>query len=396
MKRYWNILIILLSIDLQSLHAQDTVQYGDSCYLFNTLTEDCLCGGQNYACMAVGGPDFFVKRTIASEVVQVYGVAATIDTINVPDNYTVYFFIEKNGGFQAIDSSSIYSTVSYFNYHAQSNNNDCDQIVPCLEFYFETPHITEGDIFVGIRGKSIDGYGNPSNISFTDLLVSRVTNQQDAEKEAWYLQSSFTRVVTNWWGGIFPIVQPERIMCTAPVAEVFERGDDYALLAWDSVEGACQLSVAPYGVPADSGMVVSVTDTMYTATGLDSGIYYVARLRTECHHQCPIHDTLVWSPWGQPTLFYLGNTEPQLGLRPIEEEPTWTLSPNPAHGIATVEAQAPLQKVELMTAKGECLQIHNLNGAKRLELNLTGLVPGLYLVRITTANGTSTRRLVLQ
>ncbi len=203
-----------------------------------------------------------------------------------------------------------------------------------------------------------------------------------------------------WWGGLFPIIQPERIGCKA-VAEVSEKGEDYAVLAWDMDGDSCQLSITPYDMPFDPGTVIDLQNNTYTATGLDSGVYYAARLRTQCHHHCHIHaDTVVWGNWGEPTLFYLGSQEPDttgsLGIRQMSAEPSCSITPNPAHAIATVQCSAGIMGVEVLSVKGETVMHKDVAGEQACTLDLTGLSKGIYIVQITTPQGTATRKLAVE
>ncbi|MBR3784093.1 MAG: T9SS type A sorting domain-containing protein [Bacteroidales bacterium] len=179
-----------------------------------------------------------------------------------------------------------------------------------------------------------------------------------------------------------------------------ERGDDYAVLEWEMGGDSCQLSVAPYDVAADSGLVFDLTTTSHTVSGLDTGVYYAARLRTQCRHHCHIHtDTVVWSGWGAPTLFYLGSEEPDtsgIGIRRVEEAVEFSVTPNPARGTATVRCEAGLRGVEVVSATGSTVLSLGGGGAQACVLDLTGLAKGIYIVRITTPQGTAVQKLAVE
>ena len=152
-----------------------------------------------------------------------------------------------------------------------------------------------------------------------------------------------------------------------------------------------------YNQPIDSSSVLDLTDSSYTVTGLDTGIYYAARLRTQCHHRCHIHaDTVVWSDWGALTLFYVGDQEPDtggMGIRYAEPVPEVSLTPNPAHGSVTVRCEEGIRSVEVLTVKGERLMYQDVAGEKVCTLDLGGLAKGLYIVQVTTAQGTAASKL---
>ena len=103
MKKYICVLSVLLGVTI--IQAQDTIQYGDSCFLFTPLTSDChpctnSINGSLSACVgvALNGGDFKVTHT--DNVVAVYGVAATVilnESTPVPDRYTAYLYMDEIG-----------------------------------------------------------------------------------------------------------------------------------------------------------------------------------------------------------------------------------------------------------------------------------------------------------
>ena len=311
--------------------------------------------------------------------------------------YTAYLFNYVNSHMVLVDSSAAYSKKNVFVYSATgwSDGLIYELCVPSLEFYFSQPYVVTDSFAVGIRKKS------PPTSSIAPYDIARATPllNTDYRGELLYKPQYNTFRSDGYWGYYFPILQPERIGCEAAEAEVVERGDDYAVLEWEMGGDSCQLSVAPYDIPFDSGLVVDLTANSYTATGLDTGVYYAARLRTQCHHSCHIHaDTVVWSDWGAPTLFYLGNEEPdtnRLGIRqaaPVE----WSLTPNPARGTVTVRCDGGMASVVLLSVKGDIVQRRELAGAEVCTLDLADLARGIYIVSIATPQGTAAQKLVVE
>lgn len=172
------------------------------------------------------------------------------------------------------------------------------------------------------------------------------------------------------------------------------RGEDYAVLEWDMEGDSCQLSVAPYGEPVDSGLVVDLTGRSYTAAGLDSGVYYAARLRTQCHHSCHIHDdTVVWSQWGEPAMFYLGSEEPDttgVGIRRAEAPVELCVTPNPTDGRLTVRCETVMTAVELYDMQGRAVLKAKGSGTEAM-LDLSALPKGTYVIVAHMAKGKATR-----
>ena len=254
-----------------------------------------------------------------------------------------------------------------------------------------------GSFAVGLKRK-IHSNGTIYDSIGVYEYVHAITSRDDSEPL--FSPDHSIQLAYGWWGGLFPIIQPERIGCKA-VAEVNEKGEDYAVLAWNMDGDSCQLSITPYDMPFDPGTVIDLQNNTYTATGLDSGVYYAARLRTQCHHHCHIHtDTVVWGNWGEPTLFYLGSQEPDttgsLGIHQMSAEPSCSITPNPAHAIATVQCNAGIMGVEVLSVKGETLMHKDVAGEQACTLDLAGLSKGIYIVQITTPQGTATRKLAVE
>lgn len=398
--------------------SQNVVRYGDSCYLFKEVNSNFIAVF-NYTTMeimpygstAFNGPS--LKACVPNNEITVYGVAATMLLHPADDTvtswYTAYLYRDRDTYFELVDSSTAYSDKNMYQYYATHNGQFYEEYVPSLEFYFSKPHVMNESFAIGLKRK-IHATSSPGDtIGVYEYVHACVTRADD---ERLFYPDHSPQLYYGWWGGIFPIIQPERIGCEAAMVEVSERGEDYAVLAWDMEGDSCQLSIAPYDMPADSGRVVDLRSNGYTATGLDRGVYYAARLRTQCHHRCHIHaDTVVWNSWGEPTLFYLGNQEPDttggVGIHRMVAETSFSITPNPAHGSVTVQCGEGIKKVELFTVKGERVNVthapaltatpSNLEGELRsCSLDLTGLARGIYIVQITTAQGTAARKLAVE
>ncbi len=77
-----------------------------------------------------------------------------------------------------------------------------------------------------------------------------------------------------------------------------------------------------------------------------------------------------------------------------------TLFPNPAHGRATVQLPAvpgaPTATLTLLDALGRTLRTQTAPTNSKAELDLAGLAPGLYAVRVAAGGSTAVRRLVVE
>ena len=377
--------------------------YGDSCYYFNPISVSNCRATYNYGILsAYARHSMFGMgyEYILPQDTKVYGIAMTAirseyDTDSA--GYTALLYTVVNDReLVCIDSVVSYSRATNYMYSAMHDGVQINSVAPCYEYFFSKPHVLSGPIYIGARWEQSYNYSDVSSPRCAALDTSFSQHWISFYEDT----PQYERGMASYWGGYFPIIQPERIGCEAAEAEVAERGDDYAVLEWEMGGDSCQLSVAPYDMPIDSGLVVNLTANSYTATGLDTGVYYAARLRTQCHHHCHIHaDTVVWSDWGAPTMFYLGSEEPDttgIGIRRVEAPVEFSVTPNPARGLATVRCAAGLQTVELLGVKGDVLLRREAAGSEGCVLDLTGLAKGIYIVRITTPRGIAAQKLAVE
>ena len=404
------ILALTVMAFMMTVVAQDTVRYGDSCYMFNALHAPLRPWQVSPGVYQAYDTSNYINGMppllyIASNMVRVYGVAVTVflregDTDS--SLYKAYLCRYRHAQLEVIDSSTAYSVKNCFRYNAVGDDGEqYEGYSPSLEYYFSRPHDMNADVdsfLVGLQRRVIVQSGCPDSVFYKEV---RALPRDVADRGLEYKSWSNSLGIQTWWGRIFPIIQPERISCETSVAEVVETGEDYAVLSWGMDGDSCQLSIAPYDVPVDSGMVIDLTTDSYTATSLDSGVYYAARLRTQCRHRCHIHDdTLVWGGWGAPTLFYLGSEEPDttgIGIQRVEQAPEMEISPNPTTGTLTVRCGAEIEGVELYDMQGRVVsgQWSVVNG-QCVVLDLAALPAGSYTVVVRTAKGVTAKQVVVQ
>ena len=96
-----------------------------------------------------------------------------------------------------------------------------------------------------------------------------------------------------------------------------------------------------------------------------------------------------YGPWSAPLAFSLngGNGIDETGTVEV------ALVPNPATERVTVAAEG-MESVELVTVDGATVLRRDCRG--ECTLDLKGLANGTYMVRVTTAKGVATRKLVVQ
>ena len=134
----------------------------------------------------------------------------------------------------------------------------------------------------------------------------------------------------------------------------------------------------------------------YELRGLVPGAVYSVWLRAQCHHQCAVHDTVVWGPWKGPVQFRIGRE----GIDNVREGGLrFAVVPNPAHGTVTVETEGVAARgggaVTVTDAVGKTV-LRAAVVSDRQQLDIADLPAGTYFVTLTTKEGTSTRKLVVE
>lgn len=320
-----------------------------------------------------------------------------------------------------------------------------DITCPVYEFYFKTPQIVVDTFLVGLFSTSAQFDESGNFICYSYCSYDDLDTWVDVQM-GWHLyfletknRSGITPVLEHcfrasvdsliyvdshsyyndankFWGAIFPIIMPpdtDAVECI-PVQNFRRTGyvDGRPLFAWDRLGGqqTFQISYGPADQDPDSHRVVNASAPPFLLPDreLDSTVLYAARCRARCHHTCPLHDTIVWSPWSDTVQFFTGS-RPTTGIGlPTADAPSFTLSPNPVrgrdgtgatpHGQVTVTLSrdaAPPCVVTLRDEQGRTLQRHTMEG-RTLTLATGRLAAGLYLVTLDTPQGSSTQKLVVE
>ena len=72
-----------------------------------------------------------------------------------------------------------------------------------------------------------------------------------------------------------------------------------------------------------------------------------------------------------------------------------TIYPNPASGYAVITSDSPIHELTLRDINGRLLlSLHNCGDSAKIDTS--GLVPGMYMLRVTTDAGTATRKLAVR
>ena len=161
-----------------------------------------------------------------------------------------------------------------------------------------------------------------------------------------------------------------------------EVGNEYIKLTWTQTSTPGDFGQLNFRKEtASSWDSVMVTTPPYTLNGLEPNTTYRLFIRSYCTEGTPTSsaDTLTV-------------TTTNLGI-PGHAEGI-TLLPNPTRGILTVaSAQSPIQHVEISDLSGRVLLRREMH-ENTVRIDLSELSDGIYLVRITTCDGISVRKVI--
>ena len=212
---------------------------------------------------------------------------------------------------------------------------------------------------------------------------------------------------------IFPILTPpDTHIFSCPAMELAYAGivNDNPTLMWDTAfeHNLYQIAYGPYDLPVDSLTTDTTSRHYYEISGptLSPTVYYQARVRAYCRHICHFHDTAAWTPWSDPVYFYTGSSMPDTthsqpgGIAPIAAGPAFSLVPNPA-----TQGRVPTVAVDpTLLAATPLLTLRDLAGRELLHTTLrqpvtplpADLAAGTYLVTLSTPQGSTTCRLIVE
>ncbi len=382
----------------------DTVRFGDSRYNFlRPYGLSDYLGGWRYR------PFIGLSSIDVREGDSIYGVAMAgyFSTKDMDSLRVVMGAMARVGGqFVVLDTAdfSNYYQVKVFEHHETGSDGKPLYFYPYLyEFYFDQPVSIVGldTHYVGVyrvkekrpttpsRPETVQPFGVVQGWDTTGLYNGTRFWIYDVWDSVWRYAPS-----AAGWIGYMAIIAPDEVRCPQPAAPWLAAVEgNNATLQWEPcLCDSVQLEVTPFdslGNPAARTRTYTTQDdSLYTLHDLDITRRYAARLRVRCHHLCPSHDTLLWSPWSDTVFFSLPRDTVGI-LSP--HAAGFTLQPNPATGSVTLtlaESSLPAD-VEVVDMAGRTVLARRAT-SPTLTLSLDGLPAGTYLVR---AAG-HTRRLV--
>ena len=407
MKKYFFSIIIFVSFAV-GCRAQDTVQYGDPYYWFNTrqyfeqrygfLPWNQICCWRRQ----IHDTDFvFMYHT--GERTLIYGVAVTLDTSGSEapsiDKYDFELNLAqlRNDSLFFIDSTRWKpgDKRAHFTYSIPGDGQIYERTVPCFELYFDTPQVVRDTFFVGF--KSNGWIQKPFFFSYdsstTYFILDAHNNIANCSS---HIDSAFNGNFLPCWGTLFPIVQ-YRYPCETPAVPrpIVYAATNPNLVQFQlpySTGDSMWLSIAEYGQPADSGIIYNVTNSVMDIVVPDSG-YYTARLCSFC---TKYWDVPMQSAWSAPANFMI-TANLDIDQRDDYLASMLLLYPNPTDDEVTVSAKGALGEVTVSVMDMAGVEVLHREGVRMpLTFSTAMLKAGTYIVRLATPQGTAAKKLVVR
>ena len=160
----------------------------------------------------------------------------------------------------------------------------------------------------------------------------------------------------------------------APVAVASAISDTAIALRWNVVEGATS-----YNVYSDTALLVNVTDTTYTVTGLTANTQY-----------CFTVTAVSGNAESEKSAAACATT----WIDAIEElSASFNIYPNPVSDKLYIETETEIENVVVYTITGVVAQQSTANG-QQLTIDVANLNSGVYFVKVVTANGEVVKRVL--
>ena len=407
----------------------DTVGFGYPSYQFNPMPTDLIVfdypsfNNNPVACESYPLPYGFLQKypTFGYDT-PIYGIATTVlrmaqDYHTGPNPRFVIAIRDRNGEFVVTDSMTLdsYHVDKMYDYYGVDPNNGVwsHSYKYCYEYYFDHPvYMPHAENF--FVGSIMDSLCHMGAIAMQTRMTNGILPHGTLDTGVfWGTRNSFDWLDIAYnsgratWGVFFPIIRPDSLLCGRVENFRMEEWEaDHVKLAWETTRpfrdlhsGRFQIALGGLGPRPDTTNLLMFNDTTAVLQGLDSGMWYSAWVRGECDHcGCPMHgDTLIWGPWCGPVQFYLGSHQP--GTQGIEDVdtpgPQFSLSPTPASGTVTVATEGLQGTVAILDLKGRELLSVLLVGRETV-VDVAALAAGTYVVRVSTAEGFSTKKLTIR
>ena len=423
MKRVVLIFVVLLLCGSASVQAQiddssrvyDIVTDTNTFYLFSK-PEPCFDGAFSWGTTPINKR---LQEYVASDTVTVYGVAITFEDyygllpVNATNFHALLFKkigISYSSGstqfyeFLPVDTVTInraHPRFCWFHYE-DSCNKENEYTAPCYEFYFDTPQQINRIIDTFYVGRGLDlgpgvcmkEYGARYDNSLPAHIYMDGSSGQDVY-DRFVLQDFYDE---KRWGWAFPIIG---FRCgPVPQLHLNTYWNGTAVLSWSCVEEGTLYNLRLVGEDgSDTSFITS--NTTFTFTQLSDSVRYTAMVRKQCHYATSNYDTTVYGEWKtvsfgttiiDSTIADTTGVDTVGIARPDVEG--FSLVPNPTNGAVLLTAEADLTGVEVYTAAGVPFRRLPASG-RTVRFDTSTWPAGTYLLEVSTARGTTTKRLVV-
>ena len=190
---------------------------------------------------------------------------------------------------------------------------------------------------------------------------------------------------------LFPIIRRDCDSCPQVQGiQVVPAGNGQAFMKWQRGTSHVdwQVSYGPAGTAPDDGTLMDCTLPQSALIAFNPDSHYVAYVRARCRFA-----RYEWGPWSDPVSIYLGAG----GIDDAQLAGMVTLSPNPATDEVGVDSPLPMTLVEAYDEKGACIfRTETPPSTLHLQLSTQAWPSGIYLLRIHTPQGVTTKKLTVK
>ena len=161
----------------------------------------------------------------------------------------------------------------------------------------------------------------------------------------------------------------------------------FASWSLGNTEGPYQVNYAETGMPFESGTYFECPNPYASICNLMTNKSYKLRVRSSCSTGMAVEGH---GPWSDSLVF----SHPPIGINDVEQSGI-RIHPNPTRDRLTVERPTAVPAtIEVFNAKGQKV-LSTTTDQAAVTLDVSSLASGSYLLRVTTAEGSSVRSFVV-
>lgn len=197
---------------------------------------------------------------------------------------------------------------------------------------------------------------------------------------------------TSDWSNVFQMRICDHIVCPVPDGLIAEplAGDGRVIVVWNHSDAdVYDLAIWNDNENEDSATLIQSSLEYVMLDGLDTALWYTAKVRSKC--ECGNV-----SEWSDTVRFYVPNLHPDSGdsidINDVVARHTY-LMPNPTSDRVMIYSSYDIQRIELFDNSGKRVAEITSKGLSA-TLDLSEYSSGTYIIRITTNEGVTTKRLV--